>query len=139
MYTFMCEFCQIINKERTAYIVYEDEKLVSFLDADPINEGHVLLVPKEHVDSLDKMQDDTLSDVMAVSKKIVKALCEIYGSDGYSIMQNGGKFCDYGHIHFHIFPRYENDGFGFTYPEGPFEYSGVVAERLKKKLTDTNI
>ena len=110
MDTFMCEFCQIINKERTAYIVYEDEKLVSFLDADPINEGHVLVVPKEHVDSLDKMQDNTLSDVMSVSKKIVKALCEIYGSDGYSIMQNGGKFCDYGHIHFHILDVYKRQG-----------------------------
>lgn len=131
----MCEFCQIINRERTAYIVYENENLVSFLDSDPVNEGHVLVVPREHVDSLDKMQDSTLSDIMSVLKKIVKALCEIYESDGYSIMQNGGKFCDYGHIHFHIFPRYENDGFGFTYPEGPFEYSGAVAEKLKEKLT----
>lgn len=45
-----------------------------------------------------------------------------------SIMQNGGQFCDFGHFHLHLFPRYPNDEFGWTYPKGPFEYSQKVAE-----------
>lgn len=52
----------------------------------------------------------------------------------YSIMQNGGQFCDFGHFHLHLFPRYLNDGFGWTYPKGPFEYSQKVAERIRKEL-----
>lgn len=89
--TILCEFCEIINKQRSAYIVFEGEKLVVFLDMDPIHEGHVLIIPKEHADSLDKIPEDVLLDVMRVAQKVVNALREIYGNPGYSIMQNGGK------------------------------------------------
>ena len=51
-------------------------------------------------------------------------------------MQNGGKCCDYGHAHFHVFPRYNNDGFGWVYPEGKSEYSESIAEELKEKITN---
>lgn len=130
----MCDFCEIINKQRTAYTAYENENLVVILDMDPVHEGHILIIPKEHVDSIDKISEDILIDVMKTAQKIVTALSEVYGNPGYSIMQNGGKFCDYGHAHFHVFPRYENDGFGFTYPEGNSEYSAAVAEKLRNKL-----
>ena len=49
-------------------------------------------------------------------------------------MQNGGEFCDFGHFHLHIFPRYIKDGFGWNYPEGPFEYSENVANKIRKEL-----
>ena len=130
----MCDFCKIISKQLSAHIVYEYNKLISFWDIDPIHEGHVLIVPKQHVDSIEKLSDETLTDIMNVARKIVVALKDIYGNEGYSIMQNGGKFCDYGHAHFHLFPRYDNDGFGWTYPEGESEYSERVAEKLKDKL-----
>lgn len=130
----MCDFCKIINKQLPAHVVYEDEQLISFLDIDPIHEGHVLIVPKRHIDSIEKLSDDEIIDIMGVARKIVVALKDIYGNEGYSIMQNGGKFCDYGHAHFHVFPRYDNDGFGWTYPEGESEYSERVAEKLRDKL-----
>lgn len=130
----MCDFCKIINKQLSAHIVYEDEQLISFLDIDPIHEGHVLIVPKKHVDSIEKLSDDELIDIMRVARKVVVTLKTVYGNEGYSIMQNGGKVCDYGHAHFHVFPRYDNDGFGWTYPEGESEYSERVAEKLRDKL-----
>ena len=69
------------------------------MDIDPIHEGHVLIVPKQHIDSIEKLSDDEIIDNMGVARKIVVALKYIYGNDGYSIMQNGGKCCDYvGHI-----------------------------------------
>ena len=130
----MCDFCKIINKQLPAHVVYEDEQLISFLDIDPIHEGHVLIVPKKHVDSIEKLLDDELINIMSVARKVVVTLKDVYGNEGYSIMQNGGKFCDYGHAHFHVFPRYDNDGFGWTYPEGESEYSERVAEKLRYKL-----
>lgn len=130
----MCDFCKIINKQLSAHIVYEDEQLISFLDIDPIHEGHVLIVPKKHVDSIEKLSDDELIDIMRVARKVVVTLKTVYGNESYSIMQNGGKFCDYGHAHFHVFPRYDNDGFGWTYPEGESKYSERVAEKLRDKL-----
>lgn len=130
----MCEFCKIINKQAPANIVYESENVIAFLDIDPIHEGHVLIVPKVHEDTIDKIPETVLSDVINLAQKIVTALRELYGMDGYSIMQNGGKFCDFGHAHFHVFPRYENDGFGFTYPEGKAECSDAVAKKLSHIL-----
>lgn len=70
----------------------------------------MLIVPKQHVDTIEELSDETLTDIMDVAKKIVVALKESSGNEGYSIMQNGGKFCDFGHTHFHVFPRYDNDG-----------------------------
>lgn len=132
----MCVFCEIINRITPAHIVYENSMLISFLDIDPINEGHVLIVPKQHVDSIDNLPDDTLFAVMRAAKKIVAALKDVYRNEGYSIMQNGGKYCDFGHAHFHVFPRYDNDGFGWTYPENEPEYSGKVAERIVKAIKE---
>lgn len=114
----MCVFCKIIKRKSPAHIVYENDQLISFLDIEPINEGHVLIVPKQHVNTIEELSYETLMDIMGVAKKIVTALKEIYGNEGYSIMQNGGKFCDFGHAHFHVFPRYDNDGFGWTYGSG---------------------
>ena len=130
----MCDFCKIIRKELPAHIVYENNNLISFLDIDPISEGHVLIVPKEHTNSIENLSEKVLADIMNVAKDILVALKEIYEIDGYSIMQNGGKFCDYGHAHFHLFPRYENDGFGWKYPEGGAEYSAGVAKKLRDKV-----
>ncbi len=129
-----CVFCQIIERKSSAHIVYENDKLISFLDIEPINEGHVLIVPKQHVDTIEELSDETLTDIMGIAKKIVTALKEIYGNEGYSIMQNGGKFCDFGHAHFHVFPRYDNDGFGWTYGNKEKDVNEEIAEKLKDTL-----
>ena len=127
-----CVFC---HKEKLVTdIVYEDELVMAFMDMDPINEGHVLLVPKEHYLDADEMPDETLTHLMLVSKKIVSVIKEIYKPDGYSIMQNGGKFNEVGHYHRHIFPRYEGDGFGWTYGEEPKAVTAEIAKRIRERM-----
>ena len=132
----MCDFCKIANKQLSAYIVYENDNVIAFLDYEPIHEGHTLICPKEHVDSIDKLSEEVVMDIMIVARKLAGAYRKIYGNDSYSIMQNGGKCCDYGHMHFHIFPRYENDEFGWVYPEEESEYSELVAEKLKNQIAN---
>lgn len=129
-----CAFCKIVNKENECHLIYESDTIMSFLDIDPINEGHVLIISKIHQSSIDKIPLFILNDMMALSQKIVSALTQIYESDGYSIMHNGGEFCEFGHFHLHIFPRYKQDGFGWTYPEGPFESSSNVANKIIEHL-----
>lgn len=129
-----CPFCKIIKRQAGAYVIYESENIIVFLDMDPINEGHVLVVPKMHESSIDNMPINILTEIMETIQKVVTALKEVYDINGYSIMQNGGEFCDFGHGHFHVFPRYKNDGFGWTYPEGTFEYSEKVAEQLRNAI-----
>lgn len=114
--------------------IYEDEVVMAFLDMEPINEGHVLLVPKEHYLDVDEMPDEVLVHLMLVSKKIVSALKEIYKPNGYSIMQNGGDFNDVGHYHLHIFPRYAGDGFGWIYGDDVKKVSEEIAKKLKDQI-----
>ncbi len=125
-----CIFC---HKELLSTdIVYEDELVMAFMDINPINEGHVLLVPKEHYLDADEIPDETLSHIMLISKKIVIALKEIYRPEGYSIMQNGGAFNDIGHYHMHIFPRYSGDGFGWTYGE----FQAIARSETTKRMCE---
>ena len=127
-----CIFC---HKEKlTTDIVYEDELVMAFMDMDPINEGHILLVPKAHYLDVDEMSDETLSHLMLISKRIVAALKEIYKPNGYTIMQNGGEFNDVGHYHLHIFPRYTGDGFGWTYGEEIKDVNSAIANRIKEVI-----
>lgn len=129
-----CAFCKIVNKQADAYVIFESENIEAFLDIDPINEGHVLIVPKIHEASIHKIPLVVLSEIMELAQRIVEVLEQIYDMDGYTIMQNGGQFCDFGHCHVHIFPRYKNDGFGWKYPQGEFEYSKEVAAKIADML-----
>lgn len=127
-----CIFC---HKEKISTdFVYEDEMVMAFMDIDPINEGHVLLVPKDHYLDVDEMPDEVLSHLMIVSKKIVSALKDIYNPDGYSIMQNGGEFNDIGHYHLHIFPRYTSDGFGWTYGSNTHDVNSEIAKKIRERI-----
>lgn len=127
-----CIFC---HKEKLLTdIVYEDEIVMAFLDMEPINEGHILLVPKKHYLDVDEIPDEVLSHLMIVSKKIVSTLKDIYNPNGYSIMQNGGVFNEVGHYHLHIFPRYSNDGFGWTYGEDTKSVNTEIAMRIRERI-----
>ena len=127
-----CVFCS--RDKLVTDFVYEDELVMAFMDMDPINEGHILLVPKEHYLDVDEIPDETLSRLMIVSKKIVSALKDVYKPDGYSMMQNGGTFNDVGHYHLHIFPRYKGDGFGWTYGGDVKKVSAEIAERIRERI-----
>lgn len=136
----MIEECIFCHKEKIATdIVYEDDMVMAFMDMDPINEGHVLLVPKKHYLDVDEMPDEILTHLMVVSKKIVAVLKEIYKPDGYSIMQNGGEFNDVGHYHLHIFPRYRGDGFGWTFGEGVKNVNAEIAGKIGDGIEKINL
>ncbi len=127
-----CVFCS--RDKLVTDFVYEDESVMAFMDMDPINEGHILLVPKEHYSDVDEIPDETLSRLMIVSKKIVSALKDVYQPDGYSMMQNVGAFNDVGHYHMHIFPRYSGDGFGWTYGEETKDVNAEIAKRIRDRM-----
>ncbi len=105
-----CIFCKIVKKELPSNVVYEDEKIVAFLDIFPINKGHVLVIPKEHYVNMFDVPEDTLQELIVKVKVVAEALNKI--SDGVNVMQSNkkaaGQVID--HIHFHVIPRYGDDG-----------------------------
>lgn len=131
----MCLFCDIANHTFTeAHVVNETEKTIAFLDISPVNEGHVLIIPKLHVDSIVDLPDEYVLEITGEARKLVKAYEKIYGAEGYGVMQNGGANCEFGHFHFHVFPRLKNDGYDWIYPEGEKEVSENVAAKLRNVL-----
>jgi histidine triad (HIT) family protein len=107
-----CIFCQIINKEKQAHIVYEDDECLAFLDAFPVNEGHTLVVPRKHYENIYDIPEDTLAHIMIVSKKLVMDYRQIFDSIGLNIVQSNGSAAKQTvfHFHLHLIPRYQNDG-----------------------------
>jgi diadenosine tetraphosphate (Ap4A) HIT family hydrolase len=126
-----CVFCKIIRKEEPSNIIYEDELVCCFLDIDPINEGHILIVPKQHHSDIDYLDNETLLRITKLSVKFVSVIKKEYNPDGYTIMQNGGIFADFGHYHLHVFPRYDDDEFGWICKG--FELQNSL-EAIKEKL-----
>ena len=109
-----CLFCKIANKEIDSKIVYEDEFSVAFLDINPCQRGHLLVIPKKHYQNLNEVPEDQLTKLFETVKKMTKLLEEKLNVSSFNIGWNHGK--DAGqvinHLHIHIIPRYPNDGGG---------------------------
>lgn len=108
-----CQFCDLANGRETTNIVYQTSAISCFLDIDPINDGHTLIVPKKHVLDTEELDRETRVDVMNAIVLLSQSIKKIYQPDGITVMQNGGYFNDVNHYHMHVFPRYKNDGFGW--------------------------
>jgi len=102
-----CIFCKIIRREIPAYIVYEDEHSLAFLDINPVSPGHILVVPKKHYERITDMPENDLKEFMASVQKVAK-IVETRLSNDYNIVVNHGPGAGQiiNHVHFHIIPRY---------------------------------
>ncbi|WP_346880342.1 MULTISPECIES: HIT family protein [unclassified Clostridium] len=129
-----CIFCKIVKGDLPCNLVYENDLIMCFLTIEPINEGHVLIIPKSHYLDTDEIPTEVVTSMMVLSKRIVKVIKEKYSPDGYSVMQNGGEFNDIGHYHMHVFPRYKGDGFGWTFSDKKHNFSQEIAKDLKIML-----
>lgn len=131
-----CIFCRIASKEQESQMVYEDALCAAFLDRDPIQEGHILIIPKEHYAELEEVPTDTLHHILKTAQRCAGALKAVYHPDGCSVMQNGGIFNETGHFHLHIFPRYKNDGFGWKDDGKTYAAGEETAARIRRVLSD---
>lgn len=123
-----CLGCQLANGQVQAHVVYENEWLTVILDIAPLNEGHVLLLPKRHVSEMDDMSEETSAAMLKASMKMSQLIKKLYQPDGVTILQNGGAFNDLGHVHVHVFPRYIGDGFSWLEPEDRNDNRNRLAE-----------
>jgi histidine triad (HIT) family protein len=99
-----CIFCKIINKEIPASVVYEDDDFLAFKDINPIDKVHILIIPKNHIESLiqcDEKNELMLGKMLLLGKKIAQD----QGLKGYRTMINSGAEGgqEVFHIHFHIY------------------------------------
>ena len=103
-----CVFCKIVKGEIPSYKLYEDDKILAFLDINPCSVGHTLIIPKKHTLDLESIDCDTLNHIMKHAKDLSKLLTEKLGADGYTLAQNNGFVQEVKHFHLHIIPKYKN-------------------------------
>lgn len=132
-----CLFCKIINKEIPATIVYEDADILAFLDINPVNIGHTLVIPKLHTQDMNSADDATLAKLAIATSHIARAVQKGLGVTGYNLEVNNGDVAGQiiFHSHWHIIPRFADDGLkhwpGKKYAEGE---ANLVAEKIKSSL-----
>ncbi len=107
-----CIFCKIAQNKMPSYKIYEDDKVMAFLDIHPVNFGHVLVVTKEHYENLLMTPDNLAEYLVIVAKRIAKALQEALLAEGINFMINNGKSAgqEIFHTHLHVIPRFRGDG-----------------------------
>jgi len=113
-----CVFCRIISGELDSAAVYEDESTLAFLDLRQSNEGHVLVVPRNHIEQIYDLDELTASALASTVRRIARAVRRVYAPDGLSIWQSNGSAAgqEVPHVHWHVFPRYTDDGHLVVYP-----------------------
>ena len=117
-------FSKIIRGEIPCHKVYEDEKVLAFLDINPLSKGHTLVIPKEEAVTLDALSEEVAQAVGRVLPRIARAVMEATGCDQYNLLQNNGALAHQAvmHVHFHIIPKPSPDeGLGVGWPAGKLE------------------
>lgn len=109
-----CLFCEIIQKQKEAKIIYEDGAVVAILDVFPHAPGHTLVLPKRHVKNIFDLSEEELGSVFAGVKNVAALLARALAPEGFTIGINhgevGGQAIE--HMHIHIMPRFTGDGGG---------------------------
>lgn len=133
-----CIFCRILEGEIPADVVYEDEDVVAFLDANPLTEGHTLVVPREHVERVGGIPVDLAGRYFEPVPKIVEAVQEAVDADGATIAWNDGSAAgqEVPHAHLHIVPRRAGDGHGPIHAMFGGAEEGVDTAILTKAIRD---
>lgn len=106
-----CIFCKIANGEIPSNTVYEDDKFRAILDLSPANEGHTLVIPKNHFDDALSAEDDTVGGIFETAVKVARGVKKALNCDGINIVQNNGEAAGQTvhHLHVHIIPRYSSE------------------------------
>ncbi|WP_274648738.1 HIT family protein [Paenibacillus humicola] len=127
-----CLGCKLANKRIETNTVYETDLVACILDIAPLNEGHILILPKQHYHDVDDLDENTANEIMKVSLMFARLLKEQFRPDGITIIQNGGLFNDLTHYHMHVFPRYRSDGFAWVEPKDTTNAKGRLNETKEK-------
>ena len=106
-----CVFCKILAGEIPSAKIYEDEKVLSFLDIAPFNYGHTLIIPKYHAHGISDLPEEYRNAVFAAAAKLAPAVMRATGASGFNLLMNNGETAGQTvpHAHLHIIPRFVDD------------------------------
>jgi histidine triad (HIT) family protein len=137
-----CVICKLVAGELEVSIIHQDDVCVAFMDIQPINPGHALVVPRRHAPALADLEPEAGAQIFRVAQHVAATLrkcgvkCEgvnFFLADGEAAGQ------EVFHVHLHVFPRYTGDGFGLNLPPDyqhrpPREELNEIAQRMRAEL-----
>jgi len=133
-----CIFCKIVAGSIPAATILKDDKSLVFMDIGPLAEGHVLLIPTDHYQTLDQMPAEDAAAMLRHLPALVRAVQAVTGCEGINVLQNNGRVAHQvvPHVHVHIIPRDRGDAFGFNWPAGKYPQGRAeqLAEEIRKAL-----
>ena len=135
-----CIFCKIIDGEIPAVKVLDEELVIAFMDINPSNKGHMLVVPKKHAENIFEISESDLAATVKAVKRCAKAVKEALKAEGITVLQLNGKASDQiiPHFHVHIIPRWENDGLPVStweMKQGDMEEIKDIARKVKEHIS----
>lgn len=113
-----CIFCQIAAGELPASFVYQDDRVSAFLDTQPVNPGHLLVVPHRHAETLGELSPDVVGHMMTVAQRLMLRLHDAdVRCEGINLFLAEGAVAgqEVDHVHLHVIPRFTGDGFGLRF------------------------
>jgi histidine triad (HIT) family protein len=114
----VCIFCDIVEGRAAAEVVFEDEETLAFMDINPANPGHTLVIPKRHVRDIYELDDETAAAVMKVTVRVARAVKRSLQPDGMNLVQSNERAAsqEIFHFHMHVIPRWYGDGLRLARP-----------------------
>jgi len=138
-----CDFCKIASGVAPASVVFSDEKVIAFLDIQPVNPGHVLVIPRAHAKELSELESEVGGQMFKAAMIVAEGLrksglkCEavnLFRADGETAFQ------EVFHVHLHVIPRFRGDGFELKF--GP-DYGNrpkrkemdIIADQIRRAIS----
>jgi histidine triad (HIT) family protein len=132
-------FSKIISGQIPCHKVYEDDRVLAFLDINPLALGHTLVIPKEQAVTLDALSDDSAAAIGRVLPRICRAVVAVTGVKEYNVLENNGAGAHQAvpHVHFHIIPKPSRTaGLGIGWPATTLDpgQGAQLAQKLAKAI-----
>ncbi|WP_049927042.1 HIT family protein [Halopiger goleimassiliensis] len=123
-----CAFCRIAAGDRSAHVLYEDERTIAFLDHQPAEAGHTLVVPRTHVEGVLTGEDETGTAVFDTVRTVAAGLESVLEPDGFSVFHTTGPLVGtVEHAHVHLVPRFTDDDVSLSLPRKQLVEDEVAA------------
>jgi len=126
-----CIFCKIVKGEIPSVKVWEDGNFLAFLDINPVNYGHTLLIPKKHYERMEDASEDILKKIFVKAKMLMEKIKKATEANYVTLSVMG---LDVPHFHIHLIPRYFNDGLATFWPTKKYELNkdAEIAKKIRK-------
>ncbi len=133
-----CIFCKIVAGEIPASVLFETVSGLAFLDVNPLADGHLLFVPRDHYERLSEIPPSLAATLAETIPRLGRALLAATQTEGYNLLLNEGAVAGQvvPHVHYHLIPRKSGDGLGYRWNAGAYETGRAdeIAAAYKKAM-----